>query len=106
MKNWKNVVIASGISALVAVAVYLVLGWTLPKHEAQIQPVKQEFEIHKLQKDFNVEDLRGAVKAASEILHNLEKSNVKQALPELFALGQQFRETMESWAGTETAQKR
>ena len=106
MKNWKNVVIASGISALVAVAVYLVLGWTLPKHEAQIQPVKQEFEIHKLQKDFNVEDLRGAVKAASEILHNLEKSNVKQALPELFALGQQFKETMESWAGTETAQKR
>ena len=106
MKNWKNVAMASGIGVLVAVVAYFVLGWTLPEHEAQIQPAKQEFEIHKLQKDFNVEDLRGAVKAASEILHNLEKSNVKQALPELFALGQQFKETMESWAGTETAQKR
>ena len=107
MKNWKKAAITSGIGVLVTVVICFVLGWTLPKHETRVQPIKQEIKIHKLQKDFNVEDIRASVKAASEVLRNLEKSNVKEVLPELFILGQQFKRTRESWAGgTETVQKR
>lgn len=104
MKTWKTVAISSGIW-LGALVVYFVLSWTLPKYKAQIQPIKQEFEIQKLQKEFNVEDLRDAVKSASEILQRLEKSNIKETIPELFMLGQQFKKTMESWAGSSTGKE-
>ncbi len=106
MRNWKVVALASLAGMVVAVATYLAMNRLLPcMDKTQIQPVKQEFEIQKLQKDFKVEDFRAAVKTASEILHNLEKDKVKETIPELFILGQQFIKTMESWAGNETARK-
>lgn len=61
MVDLKCAAIAGGVGALVAAIVCFVLGWTLPKREAQVQPIKQEFEIHKLQKDFKVIDLRVSV---------------------------------------------
>lgn len=105
MSKMEKVLAVSWVVALTIVAVYFVLVYNLPRHKPPIQPIKQEFEIRTLQKDFDVEDLRDAVKSASEILRNLEKGNVKETIPELFILGQQFKKTTESWAGSSTGKE-
>ncbi len=60
---------------------------------------EQDVEIKEVHKDFNTEDIREAVKSASDIIRNLEK----EVVPEHIELGRQFRELMERLAGTGTA---
>ena len=87
-KYWASLAIMGAILLTVSVSCR-----TLPVARQQAVEDKEVYE------DFNTEDIREAVESASEILRNLEKD----VIPELVELGRQFREVMESLAGTETS---